>query len=140
MKKLLFINILIWSYACSQSNREDVKAPISDLPVATTETVNGDMEEGDSLELKGKLICAHCHALNEENLGIDHQMPESGFAENCANLCAQQGYPIAVLVEDAVAGVEVWVIRTSSQLFEEYMASNTKIKGTFVTPGIIEPH
>lgn len=95
--------------------------------------------ENDSLSIEGILICAHCYALNQENTGIDHHLPEKGLVKECASQCANLGYPIAVLSEKTVAGANVWVIRTSSQLFSDYMGKLTEVKGSLVTKGVIEP-
>jgi len=93
----------------------------------------------DTLNITGKLICAHCYALNENNTGHDHTLPQSGFKENCANFCSLQGYPMAVLLDEELAGQRVWVIRTSSQLFADFMTQTLRIEGTFVSHGVIDP-
>jgi hypothetical protein len=93
----------------------------------------------DSLSIKGTLICAHCYALNQENTGIDHNLPENGLVLDCASQCANLGYPIAVLSEKTLAGANVWVLRTSSQLFSDYMGKITEVRGSLVTKGVIEP-
>lgn len=95
--------------------------------------------ENDSLSIEGTLICAHCYALSQENTGIDHNLPEKGLVKECASQCANLGYPIAVLSEKTVAGANVWVIRTSSQLFSDYMGNLTEVRGSLVTKGVIEP-
>jgi len=113
-----------------------------------TEKVNekagGDKHEevvaaSDTMNISGSLICAHCYALNDENTGHDHELPKSGFKEDCAGFCSLQGYPIAVLLDEEFAGSKVWVIRTSAQLFADFMTETVKIKGTFVSKGVIEP-
>jgi len=94
---------------------------------------------GDTLEVTGKIICAHCYALNEENTGHDHTLPQSGFREDCAEFCSLQGYPIAVLLDEPVDGSRVWVMRTASQIFADYMTRTAKIEGTFASKGVIDP-
>lgn len=97
------------------------------------------LSENDTIQISGTLICTHCYSLNEKNTGLDHQLPESGFVKNCASLCAQQNYPIGVLSEAKQYGANVWVIRTSSQLFADYMSQEVRIKGIFIKDALIEP-
>lgn len=97
------------------------------------------LAENDSIGVSGILICTHCYALNKSNVGLNHELPKSGFVENCARLCAQQNYPIGVLCDTAQYGSQVWVIRTSSQLFTDYMSNATRITGSFVKDALIEP-
>lgn len=97
------------------------------------------LSENDSIEISGFLICTHCYSVNEKNTGTDHQMPENGFIKNCASLCAQQNFPIGVLSEANQYGANVWVIRTSSQMFSDYMSKEVRIKGIFITDALIEP-
>lgn len=141
MKIAALYILLVLGFGCSQAPQDQSLVAMSENPgdLEAPETSDNDLETGDVMNIEGQLICAHCHALNEKNVWIDHQLPESGFVAGCANLCAQQGYPIAVLLNEPVANTELWVVRTSSLLFDGYMASNTKIQGTFVTSGIIEP-
>lgn len=141
MKIATIYFLLFLSFGCSRERQDQPLVAMSESPSEQKlpEASDYDLDAGDVMKIEGKLICAHCHALNEKNVGIDHQLPESGFMEDCANLCAQQGYPIAVLLNQPIADTKLWVVRTSSQFFDGYMASNTKIQGTFVTPGIIEP-
>lgn len=94
---------------------------------------------GDEIEIEGKVICAHCYALNEENTGHDHNLPQSGFKENCAQFCSLQGYPIGVLLESELDGTRVWVIRTAGQIFADYMTETVRIKGEFVDTGVLDP-
>jgi len=100
---------------------------------------NKEYAVGDTLQIKGSLICAHCYALNEENTGHDHTLPQSGFREDCAGYCSLQGYPIGVLLDQKYGGSKVWVIRTSSQLFADYMTEIVRIKGQYAAEGVIEP-
>ena len=97
------------------------------------------ISENDTIEISGNLICTHCYALNEKNSGLNHQLPENGYIENCAVKCAQQNYPIGVLLDKENYGANVWVIRTSGQLFADYMTKSVKVKGLFITKGLIEP-
>lgn len=113
------------------------KVNTGDSPRANEET--SELAGGDTLNISGKLICAHCYALNNDNTGHDHLLPESGFREGCAGYCSLQGYPVGVLLDNDLAGSKVWVIRTSSQLFADYMTQTVRIKGTFVSEGVIEP-
>lgn len=106
---------------------------------ANPEEASVQFAGGDTLNISGSLICAHCYALNRENTGHDHVLPQSGFIENCAGFCSLQGYPIAVFTENESGRSKVWVIRTSSQLFADYMTEKVRIKGTFVSDGVIEP-
>jgi len=95
--------------------------------------------EGDSLNITGSLVCAHCYALNPENTGHDHELPKSGYREDCAGFCSLQGYPVAVLLDENIDGSEIWVIRTASQIFADYMTRTVKVSGTYVSSGVIEP-
>lgn len=97
------------------------------------------LSENDSMEVSGILICVHCYSLNEKNTGINHQLPENGFTKNCASMCAQQNYPVGVLSEIKQFGANVWVIRTSSQMFADYMSKEVRIKGIFIKDALIEP-
>ena len=114
---------------CSQCGKKTSAQNISSKSIS----------ENDTIEISGTLICTHCYALNENNTGLNHQLPESGFVENCAAKCAQQNYPIGVLMSQKNFGTKVWVIRTSGQLFTDYMTKTIKVRGLFITAGLIEP-
>lgn len=127
---LIFTTILLISCAGkTETKSKNPSGEKSDQVVAVSDTMN----------ISGKLICAHCYALNDENTGHDHVLPKSGFKENCANFCSLQGYPIAVLLDEEFAGSKIWVIRTSSQLFADFMTETVRIKGTYASKGVVEP-
>jgi hypothetical protein len=122
--------ILLISGCTAKQTQPESPGPLSSFSV---------FPENDSLNIEGILICAHCYALNSKNTGIDHILPENGPVKECASQCANLGYPIAVLSEKTVAGANVWVIRTSSLLFSDYMGKKTEVRGSLVTKGVIEP-
>ncbi len=126
-----FILVMLFVTGCNTR-----QTPAETVEPSTTFSV---FQETDSLSIEGTLICAHCYALNQENTGVDHTLPESGFVKECASQCANLGYPIAVLSEKMVAGANVWVIQTSSQLFSDYMGKKAEVRGSLVTNGVIEP-
>ncbi|MFU8859706.1 MAG: hypothetical protein ACNA8K_04720 [Cyclonatronaceae bacterium] len=94
---------------------------------------------GDTLVVTGTLIDAHCYALDKSNTGHDHQLPQSGFRENCAEYCALQGYPVAVLFENEQGADEVWSIMTTPLIFADYMIQTVRVKGTVRTDGVLDP-
>ncbi len=98
-----------------------------------------NLKEGDVIEISGKLICAHCYAFNKENVGIDHQLPKSGFVKDCAITCAKQNYPIAVLLDQPIDSTKLWIIRTAGDTFKDYMTKTLIVKGEYVYRGLIEP-
>ncbi len=95
--------------------------------------------QGDTLTLTGVLIDTHCYALNKSNTGHDHNLPQSGFRENCAEYCALQGYPVAVLFDNEVGEDEVWSIMTASQIFADYMTQTVRVRGTVRSDGVLDP-
>ncbi|MGI9541652.1 MAG: hypothetical protein ACR2MX_00250 [Cyclobacteriaceae bacterium] len=143
-KRIYLIFIVVVLGACNTYDQKKTTLPAMQKESGISDGKDSliddhDYEENDPLSMSGTLICAHCFALDQENVGLDHQLPESGFIPACASRCAELGYPIAVLVDPPIAGNEVWVIRTSSQLFTDYMAQKAEVVGTFVTNGMIEP-
>lgn len=94
---------------------------------------------GDELQVSGLLICAHCYALNTDNTGLHHQLPKSGYIENCASKCATLGYPIAVLTNNNLEDSSMWIQRISSSLFTDYMTQEVRVTGTYVADGLMEP-
>jgi len=96
---------------------------------------------GDTLTVTGMLIDSHCYALDKENTGHDHNLPESGFRENCAEYCALQGYPVGVLNqnEEGQQTEELWVIMTAAQIFADYMTQTVRVQGTVRTDGLLDP-
>ena len=94
---------------------------------------------GDELEVSGLLICAHCYVLNTDNTGLHHELPKSGYVENCASKCATLGYPIAVLTINNLEDSSMWIQRTSSSLFTDYMTQEVRVTGTYVADGLMEP-
>lgn len=137
MKKIIFSTItvvlIISGINCTSQSAKNEVAPQEEI------SSSGFLSENDSMEVSGILICTHCYSLNEKNTGIDHQLPENGFVKNCASMCAQQNYPIGVLSEAKQFGANVWVIRTSPQMFADYMSKEVKIKGIFIKDALIEP-
>ena len=127
---LLVFLITIFSFNCSQ-HKQDLKQPASKS--------YENLKEGDIIEISGKLICAHCYALNIENVGIDHQLPKSGFVKDCAIICAKQNYPIAVLLDQPIDSTKLWIIRTVGDTFADYMTKTALVKGEYVYRGLIEP-
>lgn len=125
--------VFLLTLNCSGNDNE------KNIGTSDPEAVAGDFVAGDTLQITGSLICAHCYALNQENTGHDHVLPESGFRKDCAGYCSLQGYPIGVLLDKELAGSKVWIIRTSSQLFADYMTRTVRIEGTYVSEGVIEP-
>jgi hypothetical protein len=134
-QKILTPLIIIFVLNSCQTDQKSTDSTLVNHPP----TIFNQSQESDSLKIKGTLICAHCYALNEENTGKNHILPESGFVKGCASQCANLGYPIAVLSMEAVAGTNIWVIRTTGALFADYMGEETEVKGSFVSKGIIEP-
>lgn len=94
---------------------------------------------GDEFQVSGLLICAHCYALNSDNTGLHHELPKSGYVENCASKCATLGYPIAVLTINNQKDSSVWIQRTSSSLFTDYMTQEVRVTGTYVADGLMDP-
>lgn len=135
---LLFVIGSIAVVGCSnkQNSSQDSTEAVTDGSFPADSSI---FAIGDTLEVTGKIICAHCYALNEENTGHDHTLPQSGFREDCAEFCSLQGYPMAVLLDEPVDGSRVWVIRTASQIFADYMTRIAKIEGTFASKGLIDP-
>lgn len=128
--KLFIIPLIILSFNCTTKNdkiKENKKITYDNLI------------EGDTLEITGKLICAHCYAFNIENVGIDHHLPKSGFVKDCAIICAKQNYPIAVLLDQPIDSTKLWIIRTAGDTFANYMTKTLKVKGEYVYRGLIEP-
>lgn len=129
---LLLVTVILMVVSCTgktETNNEKPSPEKSDAIIVVADTMN----------ITGKLICAHCYALNDENTGHDHVLPKSGFKKDCASFCSLQGYPIAVLLDEEFAGTEIWVIRTSAQLFADFMTETVRIKGTYASEGVIEP-
>ncbi len=96
-------------------------------------------EINDTVQLAGTLICTHCYALNHENTGTDHLLPQAGFVSGCAGKCANQGYPIGILQIRKTQSDKVWVIRTSSMIFSDYMGMEAQVTGIVITDRILEP-
>ncbi|MFU8811663.1 MAG: hypothetical protein ACNA78_01780 [Balneolaceae bacterium] len=94
---------------------------------------------GDTLQVTGSLIDSHCYALDPDNTGHDHQLPQSGFREDCAEYCALQGYPVAVLNKDDEGHDVVWTLMTASQIFADYMTQQVRVQGTFRSNGVLDP-
>lgn len=127
---ILTFTITISAFNC-RSEKTNLNPP--------TKTAEQNYSEGDSIEVSGRLICAHCYALDEENTGLNHKLPKSGYVENCAVTCAKQNYPIAVLLNSPKGGSNVWVIRTAGQTFSRYMTDTIIVKGTVAYKGLLDP-
>ncbi|MBI5857586.1 MAG: hypothetical protein HZB42_08030 [Sphingobacteriales bacterium] len=137
MKQFIFLaSIVVLTISVINCGSESGENKISSREKSS---LKGSISENDTIQISGILICTHCYSLNEKNTGTDHQLPENGFVKNCAGMCAQQNYPIGVLSGDKQYGANVWVIRTSSQLFSDYMSKEVKIKGLFIKDALIEP-
>jgi len=95
--------------------------------------------QGDTLTVSGILIDTHCYALDKNNVGHDHNLPQSGFREDCAEYCALQGYPVGVLVEEDGEEDYVWAIMTASQIFADYMTRTVRVVGTVRSDGVLDP-
>jgi len=95
--------------------------------------------KGDTLTVSGILIDTHCYALDKENTGHDHNLPQSGFREDCAEYCALQGYPAGVLIEQENEEDYVWAIMTASQIFADYMTQVVRVRGTVRSDGVMDP-
>ena len=95
--------------------------------------------QGDTLTVSGILIDTHCYALDKSNTGHDHNLPQSGFREDCAEYCALQGYPVGVLIEQEGEEDYVWAIMTASQIFADYMTQTVRVEGTVRSDGVLDP-
>jgi hypothetical protein len=95
--------------------------------------------QGDTLTVTGILIDTHCYALDKENIGHDHNLPQSGFREDCAEYCALQGYPVGVLIQEDGEEDYVWAIMTASQIFADYMTETARVRGTVRSDGVLDP-
>jgi len=131
LNKLFIISLILTLVSCTQKKSEPQQQP--------KQTAYNNLKEGDVIEISGRLICAHCYALNKENVGIDHQLPKSGFVKDCAITCAKQNYPIAVLLNQPVDSTRLWIIRTVGNTFADFMTNTAKVKGEYVYRGLIEP-
>lgn len=131
-KAFMVIISAIVLISCTGETEPKAEKPAGEKP-------DGMVAISDTMNISGKLICAHCYALNDENTGHDHVLPKSGFKEDCAGFCSLQGYPMAVLLDEEFAGSKIWIIRTSSQLFADFMTETIRIKGTYASKGVVEP-
>jgi hypothetical protein len=94
---------------------------------------------GDTLLVSGILIDTHCYSIDKNNIGLHHNLPQSGFREDCAEYCALQGYPVAVVIQQDSQDDEVWTLMTAPQLFADYMTQTVRVQGTFRANGVIDP-
>lgn len=125
---LVLFSTLFAVVACSNDGQiEEYVAPESEFV------------KGDTLVVSGILIDTHCYALDKENIGHDHNLPQSGFREDCAEYCALQGYPVGVLIQDEGKEDYVWAIMTASQIFADYMTETARIRGTVRSDGVLDP-
>jgi len=127
---LLFAGLLY--LGCSQQDGEN-----SSKTKKNTQS-EPNYTQGDTLEFRGTLIDTHCYNLDQDNIGDDHTLPESGFREDCAAYCANLGYPVGVLV-GGEKGNKVWILRFSAQVFADYMAETVRVKGNFISNGLVQP-
>jgi len=128
----LLMGIIYAGSGCSGGNQQP------DPSHTNTGSDADQYAEGDTLSFRGTLIDTHCYSLDQENIGEDHTLPESGFREDCAQYCANLGYPVAVLV-GGKPGNKVWIMRFSSQVFAEYMANEVRVDAEFISNGLAEP-
>lgn len=127
--KYFAITTLLIVIGCSGA---DTKNQTSKTAESTNHTA------GDTLNFQGILIDTHCYELNQQNIGDNHTLPQSGFREDCAAYCANLGYPVGVLV-GGEPGNKVWIMRFSSQIFADFMAETVRVEGRFVSGGLVEP-
>lgn len=131
------------------SERKFLLASFTILFAFTACSIEEDIEEyvapesqfikGDTLVVSGILIDTHCYALDKENIGHDHNLPQSGFREDCAEYCALQGYPVGVLIQEEGKENYVWAIMTASQIFADYMTETARVRGTVRSDGVLDP-
>ena len=94
---------------------------------------------GDSIRVTGLLVDTRCFLLDKEaNRNNDHNRPE-GRVPACAQACARQGIPVAVLEGGDPEGL-VWILGGyPSQIYADYMAGTVRVDGEFRSQGIIIP-
>ena len=131
LNKLFIISIILTLVSCTHKKPGPQQQP--------KQITYKNLKEGDIIKISGELICAHCYALNKENVGTDHQLPKSGFVKDCAIICAKQNYPIAVFLDQPVDSTRLWIIRTAGDTFADYMTKTLTVKGEYVYRGLIEP-
>lgn len=134
MKKYTLLLLLIPLIAFVACNNEESK-------IKEYQSTEANYVRGDTLTITGQLIDSHCYALDKENTGHNHNLPESGYREDCAEYCALQGYPVGVLIKDEQDQntEEMWVIMTAAQIFADYMTQTVRVQGTVRTDGILDP-
>ncbi len=91
--------------------------------------------QGDTTVISGTLVDTHCYADDHENVGPDHDRPE-GHVPDCAALCARQGLPVGVLMDDET----VWVLVTAPAVLADYMAGTVRVTGEVRSQGVLIPH
>jgi len=139
-KQLFFLPVLIMLglvIGCSGSGSNS-NGDKNNPQNKTNQQANSNYAPGDTLAFQGKLIDTHCYNLDQQNIGDDHTLPESGFREDCAAYCANLGYPVAVLI-DGKPGNKVWILRFSAQVFADYMAETVRVEGNFISDGLVQP-
>lgn len=93
---------------------------------------------GDTLTVLGTLIDSRCFQLDKDtNRADDHVRPEGPVAA-CAEACARQGWPVAVLEGGRPEGY-VWMLSFPAPVFAEYMAQPVRVLGQFRSEGILVP-
>ena len=94
---------------------------------------------GDSIQVAGRLVDTRCFHLDKEaNIHNDHTRPE-GQVPACAQACARQGIPVALLEDGDLQG-RVWILGGyPSQLYAEYMAGTVRVEGEVRSQGVILP-
>ena len=94
---------------------------------------------GDSISITGLLVDTRCFLLDKEaNRSKDHNRPE-GRVPACAQACARQGIPVAVLERGAPEGT-VWILGGyPSQIYADYIAGTVRVEGEFRGQGLIIP-
>ena len=124
---LLGVVFMLGLAACTQTTSEPE-------PAAQT-----TYAPGDSIQVAGRLIDTRCFHLDKEvNIHNDHNRPE-GQVPACAQACARQGIPVALLENGDLQG-RVWILGGyPSQLYAEYMAGTVCVVGEVRSQGVILP-
>lgn len=133
MKKLLYLMMGLMCTTLSSCSRQS-----GDENKDQPQTGTGNYVSGEALDFSGVLIDTRCYSISQENTGKDHDLPDRGFVKACASLCAQQGFPVAVLV-DGEKGGKVWILMFSSQVFADFMAETVRVHATWISDGLVEP-
>lgn len=94
-------------------------------------------QPGETVTFTGTLIDTHCYADDHANIANDHERPQ-GHVRGCASLCARQGYPVGVLIDDDSDG-DVWVLVTAPPVLADYMAQTVRVTGEVRSAGVLIP-